>query len=125
MELVLLVITNLADADSARTMARALVERRLAACVNMLPAVQSVYRWRDAIEEAGMTPMSIHTGSSRVYVSLLRGGREEVRVYEVDTGKLVGTIADVSSDAKPAPGTPGYYGKGYGGRGVPTVTLGE
>ncbi len=65
MEPVLLVITNLADADSARTMARALVERRLAACVNMLPAVQSVYRWRDAIEEAAEVTLVIKTTAAR------------------------------------------------------------
>jgi hypothetical protein len=81
--------------------------------------------WRDAIDEAGTTPMGIHTGASRVYVTLIRGGREEVHVYEADNGKVVGTIADVSSDAKPAP-TPGYSKGYYGGyRGTPTVTLGE
>lgn len=82
--------------------------------------------WKDAIEEAGTTPMGIHTGASRVYVTVIRGGREEVHVYEADTGKVVGTIADVSSDAKPAP-APGYYKGYYGGgyRGTPTVTLGE
>ena len=52
MEQAMLVLTNLADMASARLLARALVEQRLAACVNMLPAVQSVYRWNDAVEEA-------------------------------------------------------------------------
>ena len=65
MEAALLVITNLADADSARIMARALVERRLAACVNLLPAVQSVYRWRNAIEEAAEVTLVIKTTGAR------------------------------------------------------------
>jgi periplasmic divalent cation tolerance protein len=44
MEQALLVITNLPDVASAQKLAHALVEQRLAACVNLLPAVQSVYR---------------------------------------------------------------------------------
>jgi periplasmic divalent cation tolerance protein len=38
------------DQDTATRIAEALVEQRLAACVNIIPAVQSVYRWQGAIE---------------------------------------------------------------------------
>jgi len=38
-----------------------LIQRRLAACVNILPACRSVYRWRDAVETAAETPMLIKT----------------------------------------------------------------
>lgn len=38
------------SADAPR-LARALVEARVAACVNMLPAVRSIYRWQDTIED--------------------------------------------------------------------------
>ena len=38
------------DRDTATHIAEALVIERLAACVNIIPAVQSVYRWQDAIE---------------------------------------------------------------------------
>ena len=65
MEQALLVITNLADMASARLLARALVEQRLAACVNMLPAVQSVYRWNDAIEETAEVTLLIKTTTAR------------------------------------------------------------
>jgi periplasmic divalent cation tolerance protein len=48
---VVLVLTTLgADAD-ALTLARTLVEEHLAACVNVLPPMTSVYRWRGRIEE--------------------------------------------------------------------------
>ena len=65
MEQALLVLTNLADTTSARLLARALVEQRLAACVNMLPAVHSVYRWNDAVEEAAEVTLLIKTTTAR------------------------------------------------------------
>ena len=39
------------DQDTATHIARALVTEQLAACVNIIPAIQSVYRWEGAIEQ--------------------------------------------------------------------------
>ncbi|QAU35873.1 divalent-cation tolerance protein CutA [Janthinobacterium sp. 17J80-10] len=61
MESVLLVMTNMPDAASANRLARSLVDARLAACVNCLPGVRSVYRWQGAIEEAEETTLLIKT----------------------------------------------------------------
>jgi periplasmic divalent cation tolerance protein len=47
----LLVFTTLPDQDSAASIASALVERRLAACVNILPAGTSVYEWQGEIHQ--------------------------------------------------------------------------
>ncbi len=45
-----LVLNTCPDAATARRIADALVGQGLAACVNILPGVQSVYRWQDKIE---------------------------------------------------------------------------
>lgn len=65
MEQPILVLTNLPDAAAAKAIARQLVERRLAACVNMLPQVQSIYQWNEAIEEANEITLLIKTTQGR------------------------------------------------------------
>jgi periplasmic divalent cation tolerance protein len=61
----LLVLTNLPDRDAAMRLARALVEQRLAACVNVLSGCTSVYRWDGAVEEAEEVPVLIKTRAAR------------------------------------------------------------
>jgi periplasmic divalent cation tolerance protein len=46
----LVVLSTVGTAEDAQRIARALVERGLAACVNVLPGVTSVYRWQGRIE---------------------------------------------------------------------------
>lgn len=41
-----------ANAEEAERIGRALVEKRLAACMNLLPAVRSIYRWKGSVETA-------------------------------------------------------------------------
>ena len=47
-----LVLTTAGSRDEARRIAEALVDRKLAACVNVVPGVLSIYRWKDKREEA-------------------------------------------------------------------------
>jgi periplasmic divalent cation tolerance protein len=63
---VLIVLTNCPDADVADRLARALVEGKLAACVNQLPAVSSTYRWQGAVERAVEVPLLIKTTQERL-----------------------------------------------------------
>jgi uncharacterized protein involved in tolerance to divalent cations/8-oxo-dGTP pyrophosphatase MutT (NUDIX family) len=49
------------SADEGGRLARALVEERLAACVNRLPGIQSVYRWEGNIEESAEELLVIKT----------------------------------------------------------------
>lgn len=57
----LLVLTNLPDVTSAEKLAHVLVERRAAACVNVLAACRSIYRWQAAVETAVEIPLLIKT----------------------------------------------------------------
>lgn len=61
----LLVLTNLPDAEAARMLAGRLVEERLAACVNILAACTSVYRWQGRVEAAQEVPLLIKTTAAR------------------------------------------------------------
>ena len=61
----LLVITNLPDRESAQKLAGLLVEQRLAACVNVLAACESVYRWRGEIQRDEEYPLLIKTAQAR------------------------------------------------------------
>jgi periplasmic divalent cation tolerance protein len=47
-----LVLTTCGSLEEARTIAHALVDRQLAACVNIVPQIESVYRWQGEIETA-------------------------------------------------------------------------
>ena len=42
--------STFADVETARKVARTLVEERLVACANIMPQVESIYRWQDRIE---------------------------------------------------------------------------
>lgn len=67
MEQVLLVMTNLPDMAAAKRLAHALVQSRLAACVNLLPGVQSIYRWQGQVEEAVEITLQIKTTPNRYH----------------------------------------------------------
>ena len=57
----LIVITNTPDRDVALKIARALIERKLAACVNILAECTSIYRWQGKLETATEVPLMIKT----------------------------------------------------------------
>lgn len=69
MSTIRLVFTTLPDAEFAGKLARNLVEKRLAACVNILSACHSVYRWQGDVQEDGEIPLMIKT-TAELYPAL-------------------------------------------------------
>ncbi|HEX4810573.1 MAG TPA: divalent-cation tolerance protein CutA [Bryobacteraceae bacterium] len=59
------VLTACADREQATAIAEALVSDRLAACVNVLPGVESIYRWQGQIERASEVMLLIKTTPER------------------------------------------------------------
>ena len=59
------VLTSVPDAEVGARLARALVEERLAACVNLVPGVQSFYRWQGRLEEAAELLLVVKTSADR------------------------------------------------------------
>jgi periplasmic divalent cation tolerance protein len=76
-----LVLTTTGSVEEAKTIARALVERRLAACVNIIPQVQSIYRWKGKVEEAQEWLLVIKTTSAAF--RRVRDAIQEMHSYEL------------------------------------------
>lgn len=77
----LLVITNCPDEETANAIALALVEAKLAACVNILPRVQSVFRWQGVVESATEIPLLIKATSANY--PALEAKIRQLHPYEV------------------------------------------
>src|ERR1039457_3753420 len=67
--------------DEARRVAGHLIEKRLAACVNLLPPVRSIYHWNGVVEEGEETLMIIK--SARPLFERLRAEIARLHSYEV------------------------------------------
>jgi periplasmic divalent cation tolerance protein len=76
------VLVTCANASEAKRIARAVVEVRLAACVNILPgAVTSIYRWKGKVESTQERMLLIKT--SRKRLAKLQAAIERLHSYEV------------------------------------------
>ncbi len=75
------VVPVTAPGRAAPGLARALVDRRLAACVHLVPGLRSVYRWRGRVEEARETLLVIKTAAPRLQALLATV--EELHPYDV------------------------------------------
>jgi periplasmic divalent cation tolerance protein len=61
-----LVLTTCGNSDIAQRLADALVEERLAACVNVLPGISSTYRWMGKIERDDEVLLMIKTAKTEL-----------------------------------------------------------
>ncbi len=76
-----IVLTTAGSPEEARKIARGLVERHLAACVNISSPVQSIYRWKGNVETAQEYQLVIKT--TQAAFARLRQALEELHSYEV------------------------------------------
>jgi periplasmic divalent cation tolerance protein len=92
---ILLVITNCPDEEAANAIAMATIEARLAACVNILPRVQSVYRWQGKVESTSEIPLFFKSTAAN-YPAL------EAKIRELHPYELPEIIALPLSHGLPA-----------------------
>jgi periplasmic divalent cation tolerance protein len=97
MTAVIVLSTFPADQDAA-ALARALVDERLAACVNVLPPMTSIYRWEGAVEQASEHQLVIKTTAGRV--EALKARIAELHPYDVPEILVLSVIDGAASYLK-------------------------
>jgi periplasmic divalent cation tolerance protein len=80
-DLGLVVLSTFPDAEKAAQVARALVDEQLAACVNLVAGVRSIYRWQGAVQDDAEALAIIKTTSARY--AQLAARLAELHPYEV------------------------------------------
>lgn len=76
-----IVLTTAGSQEEAKKIAQGLVERRLAACVNIVPQVESVYRWQGKVESAAEWLLIIKTQTEAF--PRVRDAIQELHSYEL------------------------------------------
>jgi periplasmic divalent cation tolerance protein len=77
----IVVFSTCASPEEAERIARRLVDARLAACVNIVPGIRSIYRWQGNVEDAAEQLLVIK--SSRAAFPALCAEIEKLHPYEV------------------------------------------
>ena len=75
------VLSTAPNAEIGALIARALVEERLAACVNLIPGVRSIYHWEDGIQDDSEVVLIIKTRAERC--KALAARIEDLHPYDV------------------------------------------
>jgi periplasmic divalent cation tolerance protein len=81
MNQVRIVLTTAGSQQEAQKIAHALVERRLAACVNIVPQIESVYRWQGKVEIAQEWLLVIKTTAAAF--ECVRDAVKELHSYDL------------------------------------------
>ncbi len=80
-----IVLVTCASLAEARKIARSVVEKKLAACANILPGVESVYRWKGKVERAREVLVVIKTTAWRI----VQLEREVQRLHSYDVPEFI------------------------------------
>ncbi len=89
-----IILCTINSQDSAKSIARSLVEEKLCACVNIIPNVCSVYRWEDKIEIDEEFLMLIKTGKHLIEKIKSR----IIELHSYDVPEVV--VLDISDGSK-------------------------
>ncbi len=90
----LIVFCTCPNAEEAERIAHAVVDERLAACVNILPAMRSIYRWQDAVESAEEILLLIKTTEAE-----FRKLRDRIiELHSYDTPEVIAIPITAGSD---------------------------
>ena len=82
---ILLALSTFPDAETARRISNQLVTETFAACANIVPAVESIYRWKEKIETAGEVIVFFKTTPDRQ-----RGFQEKLRsLHPYDVPEII------------------------------------
>ena len=105
----IVVLSTCANREQAESVARHLVEQRLAACVNVLGEARSIYRWRGVVEQA--TEWLLIIKSRRSLFDTLRAEIERLHSYEVPEALALAVVDGspaylewLEHELKPEPG---------------------
>lgn len=90
-----LVLTTAGSQEEAQKIAHALVQRQLAACVNIVPGIHSVYRWQGKVEEAQELLLLIKTKASAI--DRVCSAIKQLHSYEVPEAVVIGIEAGSSA----------------------------
>ena len=92
-----------ADAEEAERIGRTVVEERLAACINILGSVRSIYRWQGSVESADEVAAIFKTSQAEVDALITRiAGLHSYEVPCIATwpiDNILGTYADWVEDS--------------------------
>lgn len=83
-----LVMTTAGSREEAERIAHVLVEERVAACVNLVPGLTSIYRWKDAVETTDEILLLIKTTAENVEKVAAALGR--IHSYELPEFLVLG-----------------------------------
>jgi periplasmic divalent cation tolerance protein len=92
-----------ANVEEAERVGRQVVDERLAACINILPAVRSIYRWKGAVEESTEAAAILKTSDERADALITRIAG--LHSYDVPcivsspVDKILGNYADWVADS--------------------------
>jgi len=91
----IVVVTSVGTEDQALDIAHALIRNRLAACVNLIPNVHSIYRWKGRVCDDGEFLLLIKTTGQQF--EAVRQAIQEINTYELP--EVLAYRVDEASDA--------------------------